>query len=406
LRPDFAIATFRARDSRHGRAEGLLRRIVYVSEGNAETFDSWSGVSRSVVRFLRDIGHRVRVADADLYGSQRLALAMRTVSWPRRRWWVQYHVGPAAFAARSAACARAISPHLADADVVLQIGATFAPPTDLEVPLVLYCDSNIELARAGRGTGYSEAAVLSDEEIEDVRAREAKVYERAEVIFTMSERLRESFISDFGISPERLVTVHCGPNLDELPPPRTAAPDGPPTILFIGRDFERKGGSMLLHAFRVVRDRVPDARLVVVGGRPGGSIAVPNGVEFRGFLSRDTASGRTGMERAYREASVFCVPSRFEPFGTSYVEAMLHGIPCVGPHIWAIPEIIVDGVTGYTVPPTDAEALADALVSLLANPPEAQRMGDAARVRAVETFSWEQIAEKMTAAMDRVLTAR
>ena len=348
----------------------------------------------------------MRVADADLYGSQRFALAMRTVTWPRKRWWVQYHLAPAAFTARSVACARAIRPHLANADVLLQIGATFEPPADLAIPLVLYCDSNIELARAGRGTGYSEAAVLTDEEIEDVRAREAKVYERAEVIFTMSERLRESFISDFGIAPERLVTVHCGPNLDELPPPRTAAPDGPPTILFIGRDFERKGGAMLLQAFRAVRDRVPDARLVVVGGKPNSSTAVPNGVEFRGFLNRDTPSGRAGMDRAYQEATVFCVPSRFEPFGTSYVEAMFHGIPCVGPHIWAIPEIIEDGVTGYTVAPADAEALAEALVSLLANASDAQRMGDAARARAIARFSWERIAEKMTAAMDRVLTTR
>lgn len=384
-----------------GRSAGGVR-LLFLCEGNAETHDSWSGVSRSVVTHLRAEGHEVRVGDTDLYGFTRVRLAARTLSWPRKRWWVRYHLHEAAFRARSAACARAVQAAGPGVDVLLQVGATFEPPATAEQPLLLYCDSNVELSRLGAATGQSEGAMLTAGELAAVRARETRVYRRASVIFTMSERLRRSFIEDFGIAPERLVTVHCGPNVDIPAPDPQRGPPAEPTILFVGRDFERKGGPLLLTAFEEVRRRLPAARLRIVGGRPSRRAAPPPGVEYLGFLSRDTSRGVSAMDAAYRSASVFCIPTRFEPFGTSFVEAMMYGLPCVGPSMWAVPEIIVDRETGFLVPPGDPEALADALVRVLTDPAMAARMGTSGRARAEEHFSWRGVARKMSRALDAV----
>lgn len=387
-----------------GVAAKALPRTLFLCEGNAETHDSWSGVSRSVVMHLRALGHRVLVGDADLYGAARLRVALRTVSWPRKRWWVRYHLHGSAFKARSAACARILSRLGDQADVLLQVGATFVPPDDDPHPLVLYCDSNVEMSRRGAESGQSEGAMLTARELDAVRAREARVYERASLIFTMSERARRSFIDDFGIAADRLVTVHCGPN-NELPPPDARGSDGrqgPPTVLFVGRDFARKGGPLLLESFERVRRSIPTARLCVVGGRPERRAEIP-GVEFLGFLSRDGAAGREAMDLAYRSASVFCVPTRFEPFGTSFIEAMTYGLPCVGPAIWAVPEIIDDGRTGYLVPPEDVGALSDALVRVLSDPARAVTMGEAARLRVEEHFTWGAVARRMSDGLRRVV---
>lgn len=384
-------------------AEGL--RVLFLCEGNAETFDSWSGVSRSVIRHLREQGHVVRVGDADLYGARRLLVALRSITWPRKRWWVQYHLGEAGFRARSAACARVVARRGGKPDVVIQVGATFVSPPVDGAPLVLYCDSNIEFSRRGALTGQSEATMLSADELREVREREAAIYRQASLIFTMSEQVRQSFIADFGIPAERLVTVHCGPNTDSLArdTSRAAPPPAAPTVLFVGRDFQRKGGQTLLDAFRIVRQQLPAARLRMVGGRPPNATNA-DGVEYLGFLSRDTTAGREAMDQAYRSASVFCIPTRFEPFGTSFVEAMTYGIPCVGPDVWAVPEIIRHEETGLLVPPEDAGQLASALLRVLTDPVRAQAMGEAARERVERHFSWEAVARKMSRAL--LLVAR
>lgn len=384
-----------------GPVDGL--RVLFICEGNAETHDSWSGVSRSVIRHLREEGHEVQVGDADLYGVARLGVALRTLAFPRKRWWVRFHLHEAAFRARSAACARIVQRQTGTFDVVLQIGATFIPPESDATPLVLYCDSNIEMSRLGAATGQSEGSMLTLSEMAAIRQREIRVYRRAALIFTMSERLRRSFIEDFGIPAERLVTVHCGPN-NEVPSPdqsRDAQPDSP-TILFVGRDFQRKGGPLLLEAFDIVRRKVPRARLRVIGGRPDRR-RDDAGIEYLGFLDRDTANGRESMDSAYRTATVFCIPTRFEPFGTSFVEAMTYGLPCVGPSAWAVPEIIAHDETGYLVPPDDAERLAKALIRVLSEPEVALRMSAAARERADKHFSWRAVAQRMSRAIEGLM---
>lgn len=376
-------------------------RILLLCEGDAETTDSWSGVSQSIVKHLRAAGHTVETGDVDLYGFARAAVAATAFATARRRWWVKYHLGAAGFRTRSFMAARRVREKGRNADIILQIGATFRVPNDVKTPVVMFCDSNIEHARRGAGTGFSDAAFLSDREIGRIRAREASVYARARLIFTMSHAARASFIEDFAIAPDRLVTLHCGPNTDLADVLEGAARKWPPTVLFVGKDFGRKGGDVLLRAFHRVREQVPDARLVMIGGRS--AVPQPEYVEFWGFQSRGTPEGRTAMDRAYRNASVFCLPTRFEAFGTSFVEAMFYELPCVGPAAWAVPEIIVHGETGFTVTPEDADAYADALIELLADPERARRMGRAGRRRALELFTWPGIVERMVQSVTPLL---
>jgi glycosyltransferase involved in cell wall biosynthesis len=98
---------------------------------------------------------------------------------------------------------------------------------------------------------------------------------------------------------------------------------------------------------------------------------------------------------AFEAADVFCLPTRYEPFGIAYIEAMAYSLPCVGPDAWAVPEMIGDGVTGFVVPPEDTEALASRLVTLLTDPELAARLGAAGRRRAEEYFTWAATVERM-----------
>lgn len=371
-------------------------RILFLAEGDPESaVASFSGISKSLVDHLRAANHHVATGDVDLYGPMRMLAAAPLFSPARARWAVRFHSHRWPAYLRGINAGRKIAAH-PDADAIVQIGATFAPPARDGRPYYLYCDSNIKVSARGAQTGFSWAAQLTANELEAVVERERAVYRNAAGIFTISEYLRQSFITDFGLDPARVVNAGAGPNIDisRVPAqrtPRTTA--DPPTILFVGVKFERKGGDVLLQAFRTVRETLPNARLLVVG--PKEPHAPQPGVEWLGFLSKDSPDGWRRILAAYESADVFCLPTRYEPFGIAYLEAMLFRLPCIGTNVWAVPEMIQDGKTGYLVPPDDPRTLADRLLLVLKDREAADRMGAAGRAVAENRFTWQAATARM-----------
>ncbi|MHB1169048.1 MAG: glycosyltransferase family 4 protein [Longimicrobiales bacterium] len=367
-------------------------KVLFLAEGDPETSDSWSGIPRSVISVLRELGHNVSTADVDLYGIRRLVAAGCSFSADRARWRARYRLGGVGFRLRSRLATRAVErPN--EYDLVLQPGATFYPRSE-RAPVAIYCDSNIRLAEHHYNTGKTYANRLSEAERASVLERERYAYTNAAVIFTMSERLRQSFIQDFGVPSERVHTVYGGPNfsVDEVVPSELNERSGH-VVLYVGRDFDRKGGRFLLDAFRRVRERFTDAELIVVG--PDRPQHVPPGVTWLGFLDRRVPDHLEMLVSAYRRATLFCLPTLFEPFGVSYLEAMVYGLPCIGTDVMAVPEIIQPDRTGHIVPPGDVDALAYRMEQLFADPMGAYGMGMAGRARALSTFTWEATVDRM-----------
>jgi starch synthase len=376
--------------------------ILMLCEGEAESWDSWSGISKSIVDQLRAEGHTVHVGDIDIYGRKRWAAAAATFSPDRNRWRSRYHLGRVPFWLRSRNAGRHIAMHRDRIDLILQVGATFQPLGRAGIPYCLCCDSNIAMAQHGAASGFSEGSPLKQTDLRAIARRELDVYGKAAAIFTLSERLRRSFLDDFGMPADRVRAIYAGPNLDltRIPadaPPRPAGQ--PPTILFVGRQFHRKGGDVLVESLRRVRMQLPDARLIVAG-QPAGYIDGP-GITCIGNLDKNRPDEWTQLVAAYTTADVFALPTRFEPFGIAFVEAMHFGLPCVGPRAWAVPEMIADGETGFTVPVDDVEALSDRLLRLLSDPVLARAMGETGRARARRLFTWPQAVGRMV----EVLTA-
>lgn len=378
--------------------------ILFLSEGDAESWDSWSGISKSLVDHLRSAGHAVVTGDVDLAGVDRWLGAALTFAIDRRRWGTRFHLSGPPFRLRSRRAARQIAAERRRLDVILQVGATFQPLGRGAIPHFLCCDSNIRMAERGAAWGHSDAASLTRRELAGVEARELDVYRHAAGIFTLSERLRRSFIEDLGLAPGRVHAVHAGPNFDVARIPRTLPrddPSHPPTILFVGRQFHRKGGDVLTAAFRRVRERIPDARLMIAG--PPSLPAREPGITLLGDLNKNQSAGSAALVAAYGSADVFCLPTRFEPFGIAFIEAMYFGLPCIGTDAWAVPEMIADGETGFTVPIDDVDALTDRLLRLLGDRTLARTMGVAGRARAERHFTWQRVIERMTQAIQRVV---
>jgi glycosyltransferase involved in cell wall biosynthesis len=134
---------------------------------------------------------------------------------------------------------------------------------------------------------------------------------------------------------------------------------------------------------------VPSAQLTIAGPRQDSHTELPAGVRFTGWVDR------AKLAELYQSASVFVLPSIFDPCPNVFREAMGYGVPCIGTSCCAIPEIIEDGVSGRVVPRDQPGPLADALIELLSEPGKAESMGRAAYSSVLRAGRWSDVAERM-----------
>jgi glycosyltransferase involved in cell wall biosynthesis len=91
------------------------------------------------------------------------------------------------------------------------------------------------------------------------------------------------------------------------------------------------------------------------------------------------------------------VPTRLEPFGIAFLEAMLHRLPVVATTEGALPDMVNDGVTGRLVPPGGVEQLAEALIELLGDPARCRQLGEAGHRLARERYTWPAVGARLRA---------
>jgi glycosyltransferase involved in cell wall biosynthesis len=215
----------------------------------------------------------------------------------------------------------------------------------------------------------------------------------------------------WGAEPRKMDVLYPGFEVP-VPPARTA--HGVFRFLFVGREFERKGGFETLEAFALAAARVPSCRLTIVAPDPAlpspdGAVrgwladeerrrllALLTALEHKGLVERHPLQPRAALlERFYPGADAFVMPSRAEGFGFTNVEASSFGLPVLSTRVGAIPEAVRDGETGWLVPPGDVRALADAMVQLAEHPSHARELGMAGRRLFLSLFTRERFAEEL-----------
>ena len=276
-------------------------------------------------------------------------------------------------------------------DALLQVGTYCSVANIVAKPIFVYIDhdlpSLVQLDPRMQGTSLESGYV---------RRRikhEAEVLASCAGVFTFSEWCRARVIADYGLPPEHVVAVGAGSNIDEdLLLQREPAYDAQHAVM-LGFDFERKGGPEVLAAFEKLRRELPNARLTIIGGlTPGESRP---GVTVTGPLTG--AESRRKIAEIFASASLYVMPSRFEPFGLAFLEAMAAGLACIGADVCAMPEII--GEAGAIVPPRDVASLASVMLRFLSDQEACRQRGRAARERYRRFYGWHSVAARMVETM-------
>jgi glycosyltransferase involved in cell wall biosynthesis len=362
-------------------------RILGIVEGDPSAPLTLSRVPGSLFDALNRRFTVVGRVDYGLRGSRRGLHAAITFRPRRSDWVARFHLTPRAHRALTSTLAQRLSRVRTQFDLVFQIyGWVGGQPH----PYFLYVDQTRRQIEAG----WPALLPMSKRARAEGRRREREMYLGAQHIFVMGQPAGASLIDDYGISADRITVTAGGLNFSPLPSARPE-PVSDPSILFVGREFERKGGEVLLDAFRLVRKRVPSARLHIVGTSRRFTQA--------GVVGHGLIADRHRLGELYLRTRVLCAPSLYEPWGFVFPEAMAHGIPCIGTNVQSIPEILDYGRAGLLVPPNDIAALADALVLVLEDDGLASRLGKAGRSRVEQHYTWDRVVEAMSPALTSVM---
>jgi glycosyltransferase involved in cell wall biosynthesis len=231
------------------------------------------------------------------------------------------------------------------------------------------------VGREGAATGGVHASRFTASWLE----REEAFLRSAHGVYVMGPSTRDVLIEDYGISKSRIMVVGAGSNA----PLGSPVPSRPcRRLLFVGTQWELKGGPDLLSAFIRVKVEFPDLELLLVGSAPREPL--PGGVTSLGYVPHE------GMDAVYSDGDLLVIPTRMEAFGIALVEGLIKGLPCIASTVGNQPWIVGDG--GLCVAPGDVDGLVAAIRSVVMD-------HDGYRVRARErsvelrrTFRWEHVA--------------
>ncbi len=226
---------------------------------------------------------------------------------------------------------------------------------------------------------------------------QTRVATRLERVITVSENSFKDIAADHKVRPERMHVVPVGvdPDLFKPVPEVTRTPGM--LITTASADVAMKGLRYLLEAVAKLRTERPDVSLTVIGKpKEGGESA--RAIDELGLTDAITFVSGVSDQRIvelYSEAEAAVVPSLYEGFSLPAIEAMSCAVPLVATTGGAIPEVVgPDGVTAFSVPPGDSEALAAKIAWVLDHTDEARAVGAAGRQRVADHWSWRHTAER------------
>jgi glycosyltransferase involved in cell wall biosynthesis len=241
--------------------------------------------------------------------------------------------------------------------------------------------------------------------------RERLLWSSGDRVLTVSNAIRDDVVDYYGLNPDRVDVVYNGTDVSIFKP---GAPDSIPEaikqlegktiILFVGHFGLRKGLFHLLRAMPKIKEEIPTAHLLCIGGVPKWLGPQDHWALLRSQVKAlDIENDVTLMDAVknaqlpgyYTSAKLLALPSYYESFSKVTVEAMACGLPVVASKAGGLVEVVDDGKTGILVDYGAVRELEGAIVRLLQNPSEAVSMGRLGREKVQRMFTWQSVANRI-----------
>ncbi|WP_047092501.1 glycosyltransferase family 4 protein [Aurantiacibacter marinus] len=351
-----------------------------VSIGDADDRRSWSGTPYFAKQELERRFGRVALLKVPLLDKivDRANPIARKLGFDISRW-------PILLAAYGRSVDRQIAD--IDPDIIVAVGGAWKLyGSQTKVPTIFVSDGLfVSISRY-----YAKFRKLRSDTVRNlVDAERAFVTRPTTHLLMMAQWCADEAQDAYALPDTHVRMAPIGANLDD-PPSREVLDHAKsaPNLLWIGVDWERKGGPELLRAFALLRKNVPAAALHIVGMKPADAEGVP-GVSVHGFLRKNVAEERDKLLQLFVDARLFVMLSREEAFGLVYCEAAAYGIPAIGYATGGVETIVKNGETGRLLPRSASdEAVAEAVADLLTDNETYHQMRIKSRDRFENVLNW------------------
>ena len=213
--------------------------------------------------------------------------------------------------------------------------------------------------------------------------------ERAQVVITISEHVKETIVEHLAIEADRVHAIPLGVDLRRF---AGGLANRLPMVVYPANAWPHKNHDRLFEAFRIVTRELPELTLVLTGDGAD-RLQLPDGVEHRGYVSAEE------LAALYGSAAALVFPSLYEGFGQPVVEAMASGCPVACSRAGALPEVCGEAARYFD--PRDPEAIADALLEVLRLADEFIRRGH----ERSRLFTWEACARRHDDVYEDLITS-
>jgi glycosyltransferase involved in cell wall biosynthesis len=372
-------------------------RIGYLTAGNSRDVLNWSGLAKHIRDALEDWGHDIQEIDSFL---PKVPLKTRLRGW-RSRFILRKPYGYDRDVKLARSFAKLAERKIANRSLDCIVSAQTYPATMLRttIPVASWCDATFH-ALMGVYPGYAE---ISKDSIRQGHYLERNAIQRSCFLAYASHWAADDAITYYGADPAKVAVVPFGANCSSAFASREAAefavhckPMTPFRLLFMGRDWERKGGPLAVRILAELRQRGVDAELWVAGCSPF-TAEVPAGVKCFGYLDKSHVDDLATWRRCFRECHALLMPTRAECFGVVFAEAAAFGLPSIATRIGGVADAVGDQVSGFLFAPDEGpDPYVDTLQRLASDHGYYRQTAMSAYRHYVTALNWRTAAAKFT----------
>jgi glycosyltransferase involved in cell wall biosynthesis len=219
-----------------------------------------------------------------------------------------------------------------------------------------------------------------------------KIYSKIDHFFPVSEFMKELLVEDYGIDPARITPV--GTGTGRIEPCKTEKDYENFTLLFVSKnEFKLKGGDLAVEGFRIARQSIPNAKLIMVGREEYAQFASEPGISVFPFVTFEV------LQNLFHDSSAFIMPARSEPWGLVYLEALASKMPIIGLNRNSLPEITDHGRFGFLAENPAPGEVAEQIIKAYNMRAQLPEIGAAAQKYCLSRYSWDNVATKMISTM-------
>lgn len=304
------------------------------------------------------------------------------------------HLDPFASRLRGRKVARELMD--SDYDVFITNDVGLAAYTPVEKPIVLYTDVMLPVDYPNNVPPNSRSANLSHLGVKLFQRTIRRALKRAALSVFPAPWAAEQ-AKGYDVDPAKIVVIPFGANVED-PGPGVAenrrfaniVSKGRVDLLFVGKDWVRKGGDVAVRTVSELRRRAIEARLHIVGAVPPNATEVES-IKTYGLLDKATQTGRARLDGLYQTCDAFILPSCSEGFVIVILEAAAYGLPSLAYNVDGVATAVNDGVTGHLMEPDESEqSFADAIEHWYKDPSDYDRLVVGARRYYEEMANWKK----------------